>query len=53
MTKRGKGKAGFMNLQDKYGQIQIYVKLDNVGEDAYSVLINQTLVISLVLKVQL
>lgn len=37
MTKRGKGKAGFMNLQDKYGQIQIYVKLDNVGEDAYSV----------------
>lgn len=37
MTKRGKGKAGFINLQDKYGQIQIYVKLDNVGEDAYSV----------------
>lgn len=37
MTKRGKGKAGFMNLQDRYGQIQIYVKLDNVGEDAYSV----------------
>lgn len=37
MTKRGKGKAGFINLQDKYGQIQIYVKLDNIGEDAYSV----------------
>ena len=35
MTKRGKGKAGFMNLQDKYGQIQIYVKLDNIGEDMY------------------
>ena len=35
MTKRGKGKAGFMHIQDKYGQIQIYVKLDNVGEDAY------------------
>ena len=33
MTKRGKGKAGFMHIQDKYGQIQIYVKLDNVGED--------------------
>jgi lysyl-tRNA synthetase class 2 len=35
MTKRGKGKAGFMNIQDKYGQIQIYVKLDNVGEEQY------------------
>ena len=37
MTKRGKGKAGFINLQDKYGQIQIYIKLDNVGEEAYSI----------------
>jgi lysyl-tRNA synthetase class 2 len=35
MTKRGKGKAGFMNIQDKFGQIQIYVKLDNVGEEKY------------------
>ena len=35
MTKRGKGKAGFMHIQDKYGQIQIYVKLDNVGESQY------------------
>ena len=35
MTKRSKGKAGFMHIQDKYGQIQIYVKLDNVGEDEY------------------
>ena len=35
MTKRGKGKAGFMHIQDKYGQIQIYVKLDNVGEEEY------------------
>ena len=35
MTKRSKGKAGFMHIQDKYGQIQIYVKLDNVGEDGY------------------
>ena len=37
ITKRGKGKAGFINLQDKYGQIQIYVKLDNVGEEAYEI----------------
>ena len=35
MTKRGKGKAGFMHIQDKFGQIQIYVKLDNVGEEQY------------------
>lgn len=35
MTKRGKGKAGFMHIQDKDGQIQIYVKFDNVGEDQY------------------
>ena len=36
MTKRGKGKAGFMHIQDKYGQIQIYVRQDNVGEDEYN-----------------
>ena len=35
MTKRVKGKAGFMHIQDKYGQIQIYVKIDNIGEDMY------------------
>ena len=35
MTKRVKGKAGFMNIQDKFGQIQIYVKIDNIGEDMY------------------
>ena len=37
MTKRGKGKAGFINIQDKYGQIQVYVKIDNIGEDAYEI----------------
>jgi len=36
MTKRGKGKAGFMHVQDKYGQIQIYVRMDDVGEEAYA-----------------
>ena len=35
MTKRGKGKAGFMHIQDKYGQIQIYVRQDVVGEEEY------------------
>ena len=40
MTKRGKGKAGFMHIQDKFGQIQIYVKLDNVGEDEYDLFLD-------------
>ncbi|MCM3758982.1 lysine--tRNA ligase [Sporosarcina aquimarina] len=35
MTKRGKGKAGFAHIQDLGGQIQIYVRQDAVGEDAY------------------
>ena len=37
MSKRGKGKAGFINLQDKFGQIQVYVKIDNIGEEAYEI----------------
>lgn len=36
MTKRGKGKAGFMNIQDKFGQIQVYVREDVVGESEYA-----------------
>ncbi len=35
MTKRGKGKAGFAHLQDSEGQIQIYVRKDIIGEEAY------------------
>jgi Lysyl-tRNA synthetase (class II) len=35
MTKRAKGKAGFMHIQDKEGQIQIYMRQDNVGEENY------------------
>lgn len=35
MTKRGKGKAGFAHIQDLGGQIQIYVRLDAIGEEAY------------------
>lgn len=37
MTKRGKGKAGFAHLQDLGGQIQIYVRQDAVGEEAYDI----------------
>ena len=36
ITKRGKGKAGFMHIQDRYGQIQIYVRKDEVGDFEYS-----------------
>lgn len=36
MTKRGKGKAGFSHIQDVSGQIQIYVRQDATGEDAYA-----------------
>lgn len=35
MTKRGKGKAGFAHLQDLSGQIQLYIRKDAVGEEAY------------------
>lgn len=35
MTKRGKGKAGFAHIQDLKGQIQIYVRKDAIGEEAY------------------
>lgn len=37
MTKRGKGKAGFAHLQDSSGQIQIYVRKDEIGDEAYEV----------------
>lgn len=35
MTKRRMGKAGFMHIQDLDGRIQIYVRKDTVGDDAY------------------
>ena len=35
MTKRGKGKAGFAHIQDLAGQIQIYVRKDAIGDEAY------------------
>ncbi|MDR2828219.1 MAG: lysine--tRNA ligase [Acholeplasmatales bacterium] len=37
ILKRGQGKAGFLNLLDKDGNIQIYVKLDNVGEKCFEI----------------
>lgn len=35
MTVRTHGKASFANLQDESGQIQIYVRLDDVGQRVY------------------
>lgn len=37
MTKRGKGKAGFANIQDLGGQIQLYIRQDAVGEESYEI----------------
>ncbi|MGI6550959.1 MAG: lysine--tRNA ligase [Syntrophomonadales bacterium] len=35
MAKRGHGKAGFANLQDPSGIIQLYFKTDDLGEEQY------------------
>lgn len=35
MSKRGMGKASFSHVQDMEGQIQVYLKVDEVGEEHY------------------
>ncbi len=35
MTKRRQGKIGFMHIQDRFGQIQIFLRLDVLGEEQY------------------
>ena len=37
MTKRGKGKAGFMHIMDQFGQIQLYIRLDVLGEVPFEI----------------
>lgn len=37
MTKRGKGKAGFAHVKDITGQIQIYVRKDQIGDDQFEI----------------
>lgn len=37
MTKRGKGKAGFAHIKDLSGQIQIYVRKDQVEEEQFHI----------------
>jgi lysyl-tRNA synthetase class 2 len=36
MSKRGMGKATFCDLQDSHGRIQLYVRIDELGEEAFS-----------------
>ncbi|MCX7903687.1 MAG: lysine--tRNA ligase [Caloramator sp.] len=33
MTKRIHGKAGFADIHDRYGKLQLYVKIDDIGEE--------------------
>jgi lysyl-tRNA synthetase class 2 len=33
MSKRIHGKAGFSDIYDRYGKLQLYVRIDDVGED--------------------
>ncbi len=35
MSKRRSGKAGFMDIQDKFGTMQIYISISDVGESEY------------------
>jgi len=35
MTFRDMGKASFIDIQDRYGRVQIYVKSDDLGADEY------------------
>ena len=37
-AKRTMGKASFLDLTDSEGKIQLYFKIDNVGEDRYKFL---------------
>ena len=37
MSKRGMGKVGFLHIQDLDGRVQLFVKKDILGEEAYNV----------------
>jgi len=37
MTNRRKGKVGFLNIMDQFGQIQLYIRKDAVGEESYEI----------------
>ncbi len=35
MSKRGMGKASFCDIQDRDGRLQVYVRIDEIGEESY------------------
>ncbi len=35
MSKRGHGKVGFVDLQDSTGRIQLFIRINNLSEEAY------------------
>lgn len=37
VLKRGQGKAGFMHVKDRSGVLQIYTRLDDLGEKAFEI----------------
>jgi lysyl-tRNA synthetase class 2 len=37
MAKRTMGKAAFIDIQDKQGKIQCYIRLNNIGEEEYKI----------------
>ncbi|XFA98339.1 lysine--tRNA ligase [Candidatus Izemoplasma sp. B36] len=37
MSRRVKGKAGFVHIQDQYGLVQLYVRMDVIGEENYEI----------------
>jgi lysyl-tRNA synthetase, class II len=39
MTKRGHGKASFVHMQDKDGQIQLYIREDRIGTEEYNLFV--------------
>lgn len=36
MSKRGMGKASFIDVNDRTGRMQVYAKIDDIGEEAYN-----------------
>ncbi|MGE4320242.1 MAG: lysine--tRNA ligase [Acholeplasmataceae bacterium] len=43
VLKRRQGKAGFMQIQDRNGRIQVYVRKDIIGDDPYEIFIQSDL----------
>ncbi len=43
MTKRGKGKAGFAHIMDETGQLQIYVRKDDLSENEFDLFLQADL----------